>query len=241
MPTGQRIAMRSRPRMEAPWGYAPTPILAADAAEAEYLGPLTVAQYVALVWRAQEITVAFSFDWELPGGDPESGTSGITDGVMKRRDPDNEIVDSEARLAEINNPLAVDNGVVFSNAQADFSFALPRGPFGATLFQDENDALWLEPIFSFGSLATTDDDLFYLGWGFASELAIYDLAPFQLEIPGGSPLEFPFAHIGGDAAYTITNVTASIEITKWFPYANAAGDPVWNVTTGAPINGGPAA
>jgi hypothetical protein len=225
--------------MDAPWGYAPTPILAADAESFEYLGPLTPAQYVALVWRVKEITVAFSVDWEVPGGDPDSGTSTITDGVMIRRDPDNEIVDSETRLAEINNPLAIENAVVFSNAQAVFSFALPVGPFGTALYKDENDALWLEPVFGSGNLATSDDDLFYLGWGETADFAVYDLTPFELEIPGGSPLQFPFAHIGSETIGSVTSATASIEITGWFPYATKGGDPAWDATTGGPLNGGP--
>ena len=62
---------------------------------------------------------------------------------------------------------------------------------------------------------------------------------FEIELSNNDVISIPGFSSVGDIATIATPFR--LKATKWWPYATTAGDPAWGVTTGLPVNGGPAA
>ena len=201
---------------------------------------MTRAQYIALVWRVQELSVDFSVTFTNFTDDPEAEdptapgdteTVAATHTIVRYNDTviDNGPIKQTAAI--VGNMGGLLTWRMTANNFAQFAFDVATG-----VFQDEDDKIWV----ACGMAAKKDDSSF---------ISIHNATEAAAEAPGvnftgkiiilGEEVDFPMEFI--EAVHSVGSTVCTITPTKFFPYKNSTGSAAWDATTGAPINGGPGA
>jgi hypothetical protein len=254
---GKRISSHSRLRFDFPVGRGKTNDASAMD-KAGWAGPFTRSQLVELFWRAKEIRITASgnYEYESPAG-VLTGTLSLDVTLVR--------VDTVLGVTSPCDELDVFRGLMTSNYgqyEAEWEGYFTGGfgrvyiRLGAGGLLKDAAGWWLTPIASGGYAQTSCGAIKSktLEWeaGGDEETGTWDagsaVVALRLNLSttesgtkaatlnlGGGTVAFPLQTScdGGSVS------SATIEITKWFEYATSTGVAAWNASTGAPVNGGP--
>jgi hypothetical protein len=229
-----------------------------------WAGPFTRAQLVELLWRAEEIRITATGNYEyvfsdLEGAVPLTGTLSL-DVLMTRVHTVPSTGTAPGDEVDVFRSLMTSN---YGQFEAEWKGSAAGGSGGMYIRLGADGLLkdavgwWLTP--GYGGYSQTTCGAIKsktLEWGAGGDeetgtwdagSAIVDLrvnlsttesgtmaAALNL---GGGLVPFPLQTScdGGSVS------AVSIQITKWFEYATSTGAAAWNASTGAPANGGPSA
>lgn len=195
---------------------------------ARRMGPLTRQQLVALLWRVRALSFTFSVtytkfseeDPELPGA--QVTESGVKECVRSVSDEEGtELLDKGAWIQDNTS----DGLILFSQVNAGFNFYA-----GREVYQDENGKFWINFIGS----AREDGS----AW-----MIIERDGDSDTVTPPGILFTGTFTILGEDVdlflavdtvypVYSIDSATCTLAPSGYHEFSTAAGDPVWDTTTG---------
>jgi hypothetical protein len=258
---GKRISSHSRLRFDFPVGRGKTN----DASAMDktgWAGPFTRAQLVELFWRAEEIKITASGDYEyvfseVEGVEPLTGTLSLDVTLVR--------VHSVSGVTSPGDELDVFRSLMTSNygqyeAEWVGSGASGVGSMYVRLGSDgllkDAAGYWLAPVGGYAQASCGAIISETLEWeaGGDEETGTWDAGSAIVDLRvilstteagtiaatinlGGGAVAFPLQTScdGGSVS------AATIAVTKWFEYATSTGAAAWNASTGAPVNGGPGA
>lgn len=236
---------------------------ASEFASKGYIGPLKRSTLVALIWRVKKLRVeaSVSYSWEvrIPDSDPPDTVTRSdsmdlsvdierTGGIESSPGTSTFIALPELYFTSANmgsiDPFAEFSAYVEFQKLGVYSFRGPRAEWTISqesfpLGLDENDEYWINS--GIYALKWGNDPEVGVSWGASSETPPPGGGTTTLSLAGDEiPLNFG-ASVGGVGDVSVDSSSFSVQVTEWYPYANSQGQPCWNASTGAPINGGPGA
>ena len=248
---GLRITSRSRPRFDIPFGAGGiTDVTSTD--KSNWVGPMTLPQYVELLWRVRKITVTGSvfFTW-VEDGDTLSGSHSL-DVTLTRQAVSGSFPSftyEDADEIDVFRDLMTPTGFVrWVNTYDPSDFLGHAVDDTFTILRDSSGQYWLKPWLGAAPDSSNESSVpaGVLREGTSSQADIglstvdYRMVSATIRLAGGDvsfPLLWGVGPFCDDVA--ITSATAYIAPTEWFPYADVAGSDAWNTATGEPANGGP--
>ena len=209
-----------------------------------YVGPFTMGAVAELLFRVEEFDVYQYAD--VTGGVTSIDATGTTshDSANERELYGNIITAAKRSSSYEGNGIVatsqiIDDGVnPFVEVEILWNIAYDFVRNTRFLIKDENDKYWMR-----GYVIATRENVdldaniaLYSDPSFAGSTDFSISASIVLA-SGTFPVTVYYSDTVGSEVYS--NVALTITASKWWEYADKAGDPAWSSTTGLAVNNGP--